>query len=94
VVEACYDQKIGLHIDEVEVNHPEFLVMYVPDGDKVKEVTLSWRDMGKRTAESRQDLLKKLGKTVESMQSEEGRQRLRFNATLDGMVYCAGVKAD
>jgi len=87
VVEACYDQRIGLHIDEIEVTNPEHIVLYVPDGAKVKEVTLSWRNMGKRTAESRQELVKKLGRVVESMQSEDGRQRSRFNATLDDRVY-------
>lgn len=87
VVEACYDQRIGLHIDEVEVNNPEHIVLYVPDGAKIKEVTLSWRNMGKRTTESRQELAKKLSRVVESMQSEDGRQRSRFNATLDDRVY-------
>jgi len=90
VMEVCYDQKIGLHIEEVEVNHPEFLVLYVPDGNKVKEITLAWRDMGNRTAESRKELVKTLGKLVEAMQSEKGRQSLRFNATLDGRIYADG----
>ena len=90
VVEACYDQKIGLHIDQVEINNPEYLLLSVLDGDKVKEIKIAWREMGKQTAESREALVKKLGNVVKFMQSDEGRQMLRFNAILDGNVYADG----
>ncbi|MDD4871939.1 MAG: FtsQ-type POTRA domain-containing protein [Kiritimatiellae bacterium] len=87
VLEACYDQKIGLHIDEVEVNNPEYLVLYVPEGDKVKQIDLSWQGMGKRNAESRKKLMEKLSWVIKALQSEEGRRSLRLNATLDGRVF-------
>ncbi len=90
VVEACYDQKLGLHIDEVEVNNPEHITLYVPDGNKVNQITLAWRGMGKRSAESRQLLARKLGRIAEAMQQESGRQRSRFNAVLDDRVFADG----
>jgi cell division protein FtsQ len=90
VLEACYDQKIGLHIDEVEVNNPEYLVLYVPEGNTVKQIDMSWQDMGKRTSESKKKLVEKLSWIIKTLQSEEGRRSLRLNATLDGRFFVSG----
>jgi cell division septal protein FtsQ len=89
-LEACYDPKLGLHVDEVEVNNSEYVVLYIPDGDKTKEVDLAWKGMGKRTNESRQCLTVKLCDVARALQSEEGRQRSKFNATLDGRLFAGG----
>lgn len=90
VLEACYDPKVGLRIDEVEVNNPESLVLYVPDAGKVKEVELSWPEMGTRTVESRKKLMERLAWIVKALQSEEGRKALRLNATIDGRFFASG----
>jgi len=90
VLEACYDSKIGLHVDEVDINNPEYLVLYIPDGEKVKEVDLSWQDMGKLTGESKKRLQEKLLGIVQTLQSPDGRRMLRINATLEGKLFASG----
>jgi len=90
LLECCNDQSVGLQVAEIEVNNPEQIVLYVPEGGKVKEVALSWPDMGKRTGRSRHELSVRLSNLVESMRSNKGRASSRFNATLDGQIYSSG----
>jgi len=86
VLEVSRSSELGLFIDEVELNNPEYIVLYILDGDKVKEVDLAWPEMGKQNQVSRKKLQKKLSDLVNAMKSESGRKMRRFNARFDDIV--------
>jgi len=85
-LEMSRSSDLGILIDEIELNNPEYIVLYILDGDKVKEVDLAWPAMGKQDPDSKKKLRKKLFDLAQIMRSESGRKITRFNARLDDIV--------
>jgi len=75
---------LGLDIEAVEVDHRDYLMLRLRDRKAAK---LAWKEMGAGTRASRRHLLRKIGRLVNVLSSEEGRRRSLLDATLEGRIY-------
>jgi hypothetical protein len=90
VLNACHDEAgLALQIKTVDVDHDEYLVLHVPQGNKGWRVKLNWEGMGKGSEGARKALVKKLGKIEAAMESP----RLQHKSVLDATLLDGSVRA-
>lgn len=81
VLDAGEDHpSLGLEIEAIEVDNREHLTLRLANRKAVK---LAWREMGTMVKASRENLLKKLGRTSRALQSDKGRRCSTLDATMD-----------
>ena len=85
VLEALEEMpSLGLDIEAVEVDNRDYLMLRLRDRKAAK---LAWKEMGAGSRASRRHLLRKLGRLVKALSSEEGRRLSLLDATLEGRIY-------
>ena len=83
-LDACNDPRLALRVDSIDVGREEYLLLSVPYDEVVWEIKLAWRGMGSGSPESRKDLLSRLSKIVQTLQSPQTKGRTKMDVTLDG----------
>lgn len=89
VLNACRDAGLPLTVQEIDVSQADFVTLFLRDGLVSKEVILAWKEMGKGSADSRKDLVRRLQQVITILQTEEGRRRAKIDATLEHFVGSA-----
>lgn len=84
VLDACDNPALGLDVDVIEIDKDEGLVVWLSDG---RSVILKWERMGDMSATSRKNLMEKLNGWANALQTQEGRQLSRFDATYEDRIY-------
>lgn len=87
LVDVCDNPSLGLFVEEVNVGHDGHVVVIARYGGRRRRLSLVWEGMGVRTPESRLNLLKKLGRWVQVMNTEAGMERTRFDGTYPDRIY-------
>lgn len=88
VIDACRDEAgLALQIRTVDVDHDEYVVLYVPHDNKMWRVHLRWEGMGTATDPARKALVRKLRKIEAAMKNPGLQHKSVLDATLlDGSV--------
>jgi cell division septal protein FtsQ len=87
VVDVCDTPRLGIFVEEVNISHSRYVVVTARYGGRRCRIDLSWDGMGSQTPESRLNLLRKLGRWVQVMQSEEGLEKTNFDGTYPDRIY-------
>ena len=87
VIDACGDLRPGLQLRGIGVKDPEHLVLFPPQGHKIKYVTLKWPDMGEESSASRRQLMAKLESIGQALNSGNHGQFDWLDATHAGRIY-------
>ena len=87
LVDVCDNPALGLFVEEVNVGHGGHVVVIARYGGRRRRLSLVWDGMGARSPESRLKLLKKLGRWVQVMQTDEGIEKTSFDGTYPDRIY-------
>jgi hypothetical protein len=84
-LDGCNDPRLCLRVDSIDVSQDGFLSLAMPIGGSVpQDVKLAWKGMGTGTADSRQNLLRKLNLVAQVQQSPEGKRLAKIDVTHEG----------
>jgi hypothetical protein len=81
LADVCNNPALGLSLDEIDVGRSDYVVVKARYEQRARRIELSWDGMGRQTPESRMSLLRKLGRWVQTMQTQEGMTCANFDGT-------------
>lgn len=87
LVDVCGNPALGLFVEEVDLGNKGHVVVIARYGGRRRRLSLVWEGMGGRSPESRLNLLKKLGRWVQVMQTDEGIEKTSFDGTYPDRIY-------
>lgn len=80
VLEACSNPDLGIELVAVDIENRDFLVLTLGDS---KTARLSWDKMDETSAESKQNMMKRLQNLAGTLQRRESQKLSRLDATYD-----------
>jgi hypothetical protein len=87
MVDVCDNPQLGIKVQEVGLSSDDHLTLVAQYGGCVRRIQLSWDGMGSRSPESRLNLLRKLGRWVQVMQTPQGMDHVEFDGTYPDRIY-------